>query len=153
MGFRPDLKSTLRAVRLLRRRLRYGIRAAGAALVVAVVVQAIGGGVSAGPIVLFVCGLVVFVEADVALWLSVRRHRDVIVEPVEITVSDTGISRRTATTSLDIPWDRLSQVITRDDLWIFMANRVQVITLYKSRLTPEQVNQVSAFLDARTVQR
>lgn len=91
-------------------------------------------------------GLVCLVEVDLVVWLRVRRNRDVIVEEVDVTLTDEIIRRKTATVTAEYKWGTLSRIIDGRDFWIFVVNRLNVVMLWKAFLTPEQRAEFEGFL-------
>jgi hypothetical protein len=83
------------------------------------------------------------------LWLAVWRVREAVVVDIEVEVTDQGISRRTATSQVQARWEMIRKVIEARDYWIFVIDRVHVVTLYKSVLTPDQHAEMAAFLTRR----
>jgi hypothetical protein len=144
-----DLKRTFRATTRLRRRLNRIVRAIGALFVLAAVLVGSTGGSTGTMVVLALCGVVIAVEPEVLLWLSLRRNREAIMVDVDVEVTDRGISSRTATGSVMAGWEMIKRVDETSDCWIFVVNRLQVATLYKSALTPDQRVEMSDFLAGR----
>lgn len=145
-----DLKRTFRVTARLRRGSIYRFRAIGALIVLFVGLAAWSAVLSTGAIVAnAVLGVVVCVLPDVGLWLNLRINREAIVVDVDVEVTDRGICSRTATQCTTIRWEMVKRFLEAGDCWIFVVNRLLVVTLYKSALTPLQRAQLTAFLAGR----
>ena len=145
-----DLKRTYRVATRLRRGTFRLFRALGVLLVVLAALGAWSAAFSAGTAVAYaVLGIIVCVMPDVSIWLTLLRNRAVFAVGVDVEVTDRGISSSTATQSTTLEWGKVRRVLDTSDCLIFAASRFQVVTLYKAALTPTQLSQLSAFLDAR----
>lgn len=80
-------------------------------------------------------------------WLNLLRNRDVYAVDVTVDVIDHGITSRTPTQTTAIEWGKVRRILHAGDCWIFVVNRLQVITLYQAALTPLQQAQLAAFLN------
>lgn len=147
--FTTDLRRTFRATRRLRRKSLYAMRCIGVLTILAGLLAAVGRGSVALTVTCIILGLVLIAEMDVVIWLRLRRNRDVIVQPVTVTLTDEGISRATPTTSVEFTWDAIRQVIDERDLWIFVVNRLQTVTLAKEMLNSDQRTELAVFLATR----
>jgi hypothetical protein len=143
-----NLKRSFRATARLRRGQFRLIHAIGALFVLAAVVVGSAGG-SGTAVVLAASGVVVGVEPEMLLWLTLRRNREAIVVDVDVEVTDRGISSRTATGSVTAGWEVIKRVDETSYCWIFVVNRFQVVTLAKSALAPDQRAELTAFLAGR----
>ncbi|HET9899237.1 MAG TPA: YcxB family protein [Streptosporangiaceae bacterium] len=94
-------------------------------------------------------GIVLGLLPGAGTWLSLLRNREVFAVDVNVEVTDTGISSRTATRSTDIQWGMVRRVLETPDCWIFVVNRLQAVTLYKAALSPLQRAQLTDFLNTR----
>ncbi len=151
--FTRDLKRTFRVARFLRRRVYRVFRAIGVLFLLAAAVAGTSGNAVGTAVVLAVCGAIICVEPEVVLWLSLRRNREAIEVDVEVEVTEHGITSRTATETRQLEWQLVQRVVDTGDCWVFVANRLQMVTLYKPALAPDQRAELTAFLTSRGDQR
>jgi hypothetical protein len=145
-----DLKRTYRVTARLRRRAFNWFRALGGSLVLLAGLGAWSAAFSEGTAVSYAAlGILAFLFPDLTLWASLFRNREVYVVDVDVEITERGISSRTPIQSTTIEWTMVKRVLETGDCWIFVVNRLQVVTLYKAALTSLQRDQLSAFLNAR----
>lgn len=145
-----DLKRTYRATARLRRRTFRLFRILGVVLVLLAALGAWSAAFSPGTAAGYAAfGIVIGVFPDISLWLSLLRNRDVFAVDVDVEITDRGISSRTVTQATTIEWGMIRRVLETGDCWIFVVNRLQVVTLYKAALTSLQRAQLTAFLQAQ----
>ena len=147
--FTPDLRLTSQAVRRLRRKPTYVLRCIGVLVMLAGLLDSAVGGPVAVAITGLVIGLVLVVEIDVVIWLRLRRYKEMIVQPVAMTLTDEGINRASPTTSANFTWDMVRRVIDEQDFWIFVVNPLQAVMLPNAILSPDQRSELAGFLAAR----
>jgi hypothetical protein len=143
--YKRDLKHTYRINARLRRRSRYIVKAI-AALVLLLAAAAYWAGDHGEAVWYGSIGLVITFEFEAVLWLKLYLNRSVLTRDVEVTVTDDGVCRRTATDSLALSWPMIAEVIETSDGWIFRANRLQSVALRRAALTPLQHDELKAFL-------
>jgi hypothetical protein len=147
--FTGDMRRTYRATARLRRTANRVFRAIGAVFLLLAVITGTAGGQVGTAVVLAVCGVLIIAEPDVVLWLALRRSREDLVVDVEVEVTDSGISRQTATQRTQAPWEKVRRILETDDFWIFVISRFQNITLYKSTISAAERAELTAFLASR----
>jgi YcxB-like protein len=144
-----DVKRTFRITRFLRRRIYRVFRAIGVIFVLAAVLVGVTGKSPGTTAVLAVCGVIICVEPEAVLWLSLRRNREAIEVDVVVEVTEQEITSRTATETRQLGWQMIRRVVDTADCWVFVANRLQMVTLYKSALPSDQRAELAAFLASR----
>ena len=142
-----DFKRTYWCTLYLRRKATMVLTSAGILVLLAAFLPSRSS--QAATVVLAVIGIAFLVEVPVVIWLMVRRNWDALNEEVEVTVTSEEIVQRTATTSLRLSWDMMQRIISLKDMWLFCADRLKVVTLYKEALTAAQQAELAAFIEAR----
>lgn len=146
--YTSDIKRAYRATMRLRRGAVYRGYVLGVVCMFLAVLAYVTGQ-PAGLVALFVVFAVVGFLPPVLVWLALRRNRAAIEVEVDVEVTERGISRKTLTQSTDVTWELVQRVIDGGDFWIFVINRLQNVTLYKSLLTPAERAELTAFLASR----
>jgi hypothetical protein len=143
------LRQTVRLLLYLRRKVLWTYVVVGVLLIVLGVV--VPGHTS--PLLvtlLIVIGALVIIEYPVLIWMAVYRNRWIILKGAEVTLTSEGIERHTDTTTVHVTWDMVERIHELDDVWIFRVNRLTHIAVGKEALTPEQRQELAAFITGRT---
>lgn len=94
------------------------------------------------------------IRTPLALWVQVYRHRELLRQEVEVTLTSEVIERRTKNNTLRVAWDMVEQVDELKNLWIFITKRpTRRIALRKGRLSQEQQAELAAFIEAHHLNR
>jgi YcxB-like protein len=149
VSFTPDLRRSRQVTRRLRRRVLRALRVAGVVMAVVAALAAVGGSVG-GAVVLALLAVLLFFEGDVVVWWQVRASWEVLSQPVDMTITDEGISQATATSTAVFGWPAIRRVIEDRDYWIFVVSRFQRLVLRKALLSPAQQAELGVFLAARS---
>jgi hypothetical protein len=147
VSYRQDPGRTFRVLlRLNRRKIRI-LQCAGAVLVLAGAILGVGArGAGWQAFSLVMLGVLLMTEVYLLFWIAVHRNREALTERVEVTVTGEKVAARTATKSVVLGWDMVRRIIEGDDFWIFAADRLTMVTLWKQALTADQRAELTAFL-------
>jgi hypothetical protein len=143
--YRPDLAETIRLNLYLCRKSVWFLTAAG-------VVEIIAGPATlpAAAAFFYLLGGVFIIETPLLVLVRVYRHREILLEEAEVTLTSEGIERRTESYALRVTWEKVERADERKDDWIFITKKpVRCIALLKRRLSQEQQAELAAFIEAR----
>lgn len=144
--YKPDLPETIRLNLYLQRKSAWRYAAGG---VLALTVGAAG----LWPAYMWLYtfgGIVLIFEIPVLVLVRVYRHRELLRQETELTVTSEGIQRRTEAYTLRVAWDVVERVDERKNGWIVITKKpTAVISLGKRRLSQEQQAELAAFIAAR----
>jgi hypothetical protein len=148
VGYPPDRRRSVRIYLRLNRSLVIVSRCLGVfSLLVAAASYRYPGRVA----VWAVLGVALLAEMPLVFWTTVRGNREAFAQDIEVTMTDSTVTHRTRTTSVELSWDMVRRVHEGKDFWIFAVNRLKYVSLWKGALTPDQAAELAAFLAARRV--
>ncbi|HLI38585.1 MAG TPA: YcxB family protein [Streptosporangiaceae bacterium] len=148
VGYPPDRRRSVRIYLRLNRRLVIVLRSLGVfSLLVAAASYRSPGSVA----VWTALGVALLAEPSLVFWTIVRRNHEAFDEDIEVTMTDSTVTHRTRTTSVELSWDMVRRVHEGKDFWIFTVSRLKYVSLWKGALTPGQAAELAAFLARRRV--
>jgi hypothetical protein len=154
VSYGPDRGRSVRIYLRLHRTWAMALRSLGVLFLLAAVITAADPrGTPSGVAACAVIGVILLAEPYLVFWVTVRRNWAALAEAVTVTLTDAGVTSRTATAAVGLSWDKIRRVVEGKGFWIFAVNRFRFVSLWKGALTPGQADELAAFLDARRTGR
>lgn len=102
----------------------------------------------------YMLGVVFIIEPPLLVCVRVYRHRELLLQEAEVTLTSEGIQRRTEAYTLRVAWDKVERVNELKGEWIFITKKpLRIFGLPKRELSQEQQAELAAFIEARQLKR